>query len=59
MYNFIREKFQSLLEKAILGSIKSFFWLDHLSNISLYLTKATAIRLSREISHFNTTLMYL
>ena len=38
MYNAIREKFPSLLENVVLGSLKSFFQLDHQVDISLYLT---------------------
>ena len=38
------EKFQTLFQKIILGSLKSFFQLDHQVEISLYLTEATALR---------------
>ena len=42
LYNSIRYKFQALFEKLVLGSLKSFFQLDHQVDISLYLTEATA-----------------
>ena len=35
LYNFIRNKSQSLLEIVVLGSLKSFFQLDHEVDISL------------------------
>ena len=41
LYNFIRDKFQSLLKKVVLESLKSFIPLDHQVEISLYLTEAT------------------
>ena len=44
LYNFIRDKFQS-----IIGSLKSFFQLDHQVEISLYLTEAIALCHSREL----------
>ena len=39
-YSPTKDKFQSLFENVILGSLKSFFQLDHQVNISLYLKKA-------------------
>jgi len=50
LYSSIRDKFQSLFENIVLGSIKSFFQLDHQVDISLYLTEATALRHSRELA---------
>ena len=50
LYNSIRDKFQSLFENVVLGSLKSFFQLDHQVDISLYLTEATALRHSRELA---------
>ena len=45
IYNFVRDKFQSLFENLILGSLQSFFQLDHQVDIGLYLMKATAFQL--------------
>jgi hypothetical protein len=50
LYNPIRDKFPSLFENVVLGSLKSFFELDHQVDISLYLTKATALCHSRELT---------
>ena len=49
LYNSIRDKFQSLFENVVLGSLKSFFQLDHQVDISLYLMEATALRHCREL----------
>ena len=46
----IRNKFSSLVENIILGSLKSFFQLDHQVDISFYLTKAAALCHSRELA---------
>ena len=46
-YNPIRDKFPSMFESIVLGSLKSFFQLDHQSDISLYLTEAATLRHSR------------
>jgi hypothetical protein len=46
----IREKFQSLFEKVVLGSFKSFFQVDHRVEISRYIADATALRHSRELA---------
>jgi hypothetical protein len=43
LYNSIRDKFQSLFERVELGSLTSFFSLDHQIYFSLYLTEATAL----------------
>ena len=42
-------KFPSLFENVVSWSLKSFFELDQQVNISLYLTKATALHHSREL----------
>ena len=38
-YNSIRDKFPSLFQILVLGSLTSFFQLDHQVDFSLYLTK--------------------
>ena len=43
LYNSIREKFQSLLERVVFGSLTSFFSSDHQVDFSLYLTEAIAL----------------
>ena len=51
LYNFIRDiKFQSLFEKVILGSLKSFFKLDQQVDISMYLMEATTLCHSRKLA---------
>ena len=50
LYGPISDKFQSLFEKVILGSLKFFFQLDQQVDISLYLMKATAFCHSRELA---------
>jgi hypothetical protein len=50
LYNFISNKFPSILENVILGSLKSFFQLDLQVNISLYLTVANSLRHSRQLT---------
>ena len=49
LYNSIRDKFQSLVEKVVLGSLKSFFQLDHEVAINLYLTEVTTLYHFREL----------
>ena len=46
----IRNEFRSLFEKAILGSLKLFFQLNHQVDMSFYLMEATALRRSREVA---------
>ena len=48
LYNLIRDKFPSLFENVILGSLKSFFQLDHQVDISFYLMEAIALCHFRE-----------
>ena len=55
LYNSIRDKFQSLFENVVLGSLKSFFQLDHQHDISLYVIEATALQ---RISRFDINMMY-
>ena len=50
LYNRIRDKFPSLLENVILGSLKSFFQLHHRVEISIYLKEATALYYCRELA---------
>ena len=50
LYNPIRDKFPSLFENVVPRSLKSFFPLDQQVKISLYLTKATTLRHSKELS---------
>ena len=52
LYKSIRDKFPSLFENVLLGSIESFFQLDHLVDITLYLTEPTALCHSRELLGF-------
>ena len=42
LYDPIRDKFPSLVENVVLGSLKSFFQMDHQDDISLFLLEATA-----------------
>ena len=49
LYNYIRDKFSSLFQNDVEGSLKSCFQSDHQVDITLYLTDATAIHYSREI----------
>ena len=57
LYNPIRHKFPSLFENVDLGSLESFFQLDHEVDFSLYITKATTLCQSR-IGWFDTIVMY-
>ena len=50
LYNPIRDKFPSIFENVVLGSLQSFFQLDQRVNISLFLTEATALYHSRELT---------
>ena len=50
LYKPIRNKCPSLFEDVGLGSLKSFFQLDHQVDINLYLTKATALHHSKELA---------
>ena len=44
LYKPYKDKFSSLFENVVLGSLKSFFQLDHqVGIISLYITKATTL----------------
>ena len=45
----IKDKCPSLFKNVILGSLKSFFNLDHQVDINLYLTEATSLRHSKEL----------
>ena len=49
LYNSIRDKFPSLFENVVPGSLKSFFQLNQQVNISLYPTEVTALHHSREL----------
>ena len=51
LYFFIRDKFQSLFEKVVLGSLKSSFQLDQQVDINLFLKKATALRRFGELAN--------
>jgi len=44
LYKPIRDKFPILFENVVLGSLESFFQLDHQVDISLYLMEATALK---------------
>ena len=41
-------KFPSLFENVVLGSLKSFFQIDHQADINIYFTKAKALHHFRE-----------
>ena len=41
-------KFSSLFENVVLGSLKSYFQVDHQNDIDINLTKAKALHHSRE-----------
>lgn len=43
LHNLVRDKFPSLCVNVVLGSFKSFLSIDHQVDISVRLTKATAI----------------
>ena len=47
----MRDKFSSLFENAEVGSLKSFFQLNHRVDISLYLMEATALSHFRELAN--------
>ena len=49
LYNPIKDKFPSLIENVVLGSLKSFFQLDQQVDINHYLIEATVLRHSREL----------
>ena len=53
IYNPIRDKFPSLYENVVLGSLKTFFPLDHKVDCSLYLTEAIAFCHSKELVGLN------
>ena len=58
LYKPYKDKFSSLFENLVLGSLKSFFQLDHqVGIISLYITKATTLH-SKNISWFDTIMMW-
>jgi hypothetical protein len=46
-YNFV-----SLFENVVLGSLKSFFHLDHQVHISIYITEAIALYHSKQLVGF-------
>ena len=48
--NPISEKFPWIFKNVVLGSLESFFQLDHQVGSSLYLIKAIALRHSRELT---------
>ena len=53
LYNCIRDKFASLFETTIPRNLESFFQLDRQVDISLNLTKATALCHPRELAHLD------
>jgi hypothetical protein len=55
LHNSIRDEFSSLLENVVLGSLKSFFHLDHQVDIDLYLIEASALHHSRELAGLKPT----
>jgi len=55
---FIRDKVQSLFERVILGSLKTFFQLDHQVDLSCCFMEAIALHHSKEFSLFDTVMMY-
>ena len=50
-FNPIKDKFSSLFENVVLGSLKSFFQLDQQLDISLYLTETTTFCNSRKLTN--------
>ena len=58
LYNPIEDKFPPLFEKVVLGSLKSFFQLDHQVDASLYLMEATHTPPLWRFSWFETILMH-
>ena len=53
--NSIRDKFQSLFEKVVIGCLKSFFQLDHQVEINLYLTEAIALCHSKQLANLTSS----
>ena len=49
LYNPFRDKFPSLFENVLLGSLKSFVQINQQVNVSLYVTEATALCHYREL----------
>ena len=56
VYKPIRDKYPSLLDRVVLGSLKSFLQLYHQVDISLYLTKTTPLHSKKNIL-FETIIM--
>ena len=50
LYNYVRDKFQGLLDNVVIEVLKSFFQLDHHLDISLYLVEAIALRHFKELA---------
>jgi hypothetical protein len=58
----IRNNFQSLFKKAILGSLEPFFQLNHQVDMSFYLAETTTLCRSREVAswhHHDVLLVYV
>ena len=51
LYNPIRDKFPSLFETVVLGSLESLFQLDHQVDINLYLMEAIVLCHSIELAN--------
>ena len=50
LYNSIEDKFKSLFEDVVLGTLKSCFRLDYQVDISVYHMDATIVLHSRELT---------
>ena len=50
LYDSIRDRFLSLFENAVLGSVESFYQLDHRVDISRYFTEECALCYSTEVA---------
>jgi hypothetical protein len=50
LYEPIKDKFTSLFENVVLGSLKPFFQLDHQVDISLFLKEDTALHQFRGLA---------
>ena len=50
LHNPIRDKFSSMFENVVLGSLKSLFQLNHKVGISLYLIEVTALYHSKDLT---------
>ena len=58
LYNLAKDKFPSLFENVILGSLKSFLQSDQQVDTSLYLTEATVLHNSKGLATLRSSWLY-